>query len=102
MVNAGSYFGNSGGALFLRDTGELIGVPSRLTGLQLGFGMDMITFMGFSAHTSRLYEFFKEQHLNFLFDPNRTYKDALKDREEAEKKSLIELQVEAQKDLQKK
>lgn len=102
MYNAGSYFGNSGGALFLQDTGELVGVPSRLTGQQLGFGVDMVLFMGFAAHTSRLYEFFKEQHLDFLFNPEKTYADALKDREEAEKKSLVELQVEAQKDLQKK
>ena len=99
MCNAGMYFGNSGGALFLSETGELIGVPSRLTGIQLGFGMDMVVFMGFCAHTSRLYEFVRGQHMEFLIDPEKTWADAKKDREKAMKKSLIEMQVEAEKEL---
>lgn len=94
MYNAGSYFGNSGGALFLADTGELIGVPSRLTGIQIGFGMDMVTFMGFAAHSERLYQFFREQHLDFIFDPGKTYYDALDDREKSKKKATLELQAE--------
>lgn len=101
MYNAGSYFGNSGGALFLRGTGDLIGVPSRLTGLTLGFSMDMVTFMGFSAHTSRLYEFVRDQHMDFIIDPDKTWEDAKKDREKAMKKSLVDMQVEAEKELNK-
>ncbi len=103
MVNAGMYFGNSGGALFLAETGELIGVPSRLTGLPMGFGsMDMVLFMGFAAHPSRLYEFARHEHMEFLIDPEKTWYDAVEDRKTSEKQSTIEMQVEAEKALHKK
>ena len=58
--------------------------------------------MGFSAHTSRLYEFFKEMHLDFLFNSEKTYWDALEDRKAEEEKSLVNLQAEANKELQEK
>jgi len=98
MVNAGMYFGNSGGALFLKDSGWFIGVPSRLTGIQLGFGFDMITFMGFSAHPERLYEFLKEQELQFIYDPNDDYYGALERRKRREKEALMALKAEFIKD----
>jgi S1-C subfamily serine protease len=81
MINAGMYFGNSGGALFLKNTGEFIGVPSRLTGIRLGFGMDMVTHMGFAAAADRIYEFFDEQELQFIYDPEDSYAAALERRE---------------------
>lgn len=93
MVNAGSYFGNSGGALFLAETGEMIGVPSRLTGIQLGFGIDMITFMGFSCHTERLYEFFEEQECQFIFDSSDTYYNAVERRKKKQDKVTMSLRV---------
>jgi S1-C subfamily serine protease len=95
MVNAGTYFGNSGGALFLKDTGEFIGVPSRLTGIQLGFGIDMVTFMGFGASADRIYEFFDEQELRFIYDPEDTYAAALERREAAQRQAVLELKAEA-------
>ena len=108
MYNAGSYFGNSGGALFLADEvnmpelyGYLIGVPSRLTGIQLGFGVDMVVNMGFGAHSLRIFEFAKEQHLDFLFDEEKTYYDALDDRKKKEEKNLVQMQAEAHEELQK-
>jgi len=104
MYNAGSYFGNSGGALFWGDEnvlpeyfGHLIGVPSRLTGIQLGFGFDMVTFMGFAAHTSRLYEFLSDQHMDFIVDKDKTWYDAVDERKQSEKKSTLELALEAEK-----
>ena len=102
MYNAGSYFGNSGGALFLADTGELIGVPSRITTLPMGFSMDMVTFMGFGAHTSRLYAFIRHEHMNFLIDSTKTWKNAVEDREKAEKRSVLQMQIEATRELEKK
>lgn len=108
MINGASIFGNSGGALFLADEsnmpehyGSLIGVPSRISSVQLGFGVDIITWMGFSAHTDRIYEFFEEQHLDFLFDSEKTYYDAIEAREEAEKKSMLELQAQALEEMQR-
>jgi len=95
MYNAGSYFGNSGGALFLRESGELIGVPSRLTGIQLGFGIDMVTHMGFASHPSRIYEFLMEQELCFLAgEADDDYYKAMKRREDKKKEALLELRAE--------
>jgi S1-C subfamily serine protease len=94
MYNAGSYFGNSGGALFLKKEGYLIGVPSRLTGVKMGFGMDMVTFMGFAAHSERLYEFFDEQEFHFLYDKNDTYYEALERRKDKEKEAIMALKAE--------
>ena len=81
MSNANSIFGNSGGALYLKDTGELLGVPSRVTVNQLGFGLDVQTWMGFSSHPKRLYEFFREQEMQFLFDRTDTFKASRERRE---------------------
>ena len=97
MYNAGSYFGNSGGALLQKHTGYLIGVPSRLTGIQLGFGIDMVTHMGFAAHPARIYEFLEEQELNFLWE-NETFYDALEKREKRQKDALLALKAEMAKD----
>jgi len=85
---------NSGGALFLKDTGELIGVPSRISAMQLGFSVDIISWMGFAAHPERLYEFFKEQELKFLFDKTDNYYDAMERREDRKKKAMMDLKAE--------
>jgi hypothetical protein len=98
MYSAASYFGNSGGALFHEDKGWLMGVPSRLTGIQLGFGMDMVTHMGFGAHPERIYEFFEEQELRFFFDPKDTFEEAMKRRESKKRDALLELKAELAKE----
>lgn len=94
MVNASSIFGNSGGALFLRETGELIGVPSRITAQQLGFGVDIITWMGFSCHPERIYEFAKEQELQFLWDKSDDFHKAMKRRDKKKEQALMALKAE--------
>jgi len=94
MTNANSIFGNSGGALFLKETGQLIGVPSRITGIQLGFGFDVTSWMGFAAHPKRIYEFLKEQELHFVFDPDDDYYSAMERRKNKEKESLMALKAE--------
>ena len=94
MTNCNSIFGNSGGALFLKETGQLIGVPSRITAIQLGFSVDVMTWMGFAAHSERLYEFLKEQELLFLFDGEDTFKDAMERRKNKEKESLMAMKAE--------
>ena len=95
MMSSHIIFGNSGGALFLDATGELIGVPARLTGIQLGFGVDILTWMSFAVHPSRIYEFIREQELYFLYDPNDDYYSAMKRREnkrEAERRRTLQHQ----------
>jgi len=98
MTNSNSVFGNSGGSLFLKDTGELIGVPSRITAIQLGFGVDILTWMGFSAHPKRIYEFLKEQELHFLFDPTDTYEEAMERRKQKENDSMVAIKAELMKE----
>jgi len=93
MGNGHSIFGNSGGAVFSAETGQQLGVTARITGIQLGFGVDIMTWMGFFVAPQRLYEFFDEQELKFLYDPTDTYVKAMKrrkDKEETMKKLLLQ------------
>lgn len=93
MTNSGMIFGNSGGALFLKDDGWMIGVPSKIQGVQLGLGMDMVTFMGFSAHPERIYQFIDSQQLKFLYDPNDDYRSAMYRRKNKEKEGILSLKA---------
>lgn len=89
MSNCSSIFGNSGGALFLADTGEQIGITARISSIQLGFGVDIITWMGFSIAPQEIYHFFEEQELQFLYDPSDTYRKSLARREKKRIEALL-------------
>jgi hypothetical protein len=89
MQNGSSIFGNSGGATFLAETGEQVGITARVSALQLGFGVDIITWMGFSIAPQRIYEFIDEQELKFLYDPLDTYKKAMARRKKKEKEAKL-------------
>jgi len=92
MTNANIIFGNSGGSVFLADTGEFVGVPSRVTTLQLGFGMDVVTWMGFFAAPDRVYTFLDEQMFNFIYDDTaKGYKETMADRDKKLKKALYRM-----------
>jgi len=95
MQNAPSIFGNSGGGLFHGDTGHLLGLTSRITSTQLGFGIDIMTWMGFSTHPERLYEFFEHQELQFLYDDNDNYYEAKARRESRKHEALRNLLFES-------
>jgi hypothetical protein len=56
--------------------------------MQLGFGIDVMTWMGFSTHPERMYEFFDHQELQFLYDDNDTFAAGQK-RREAKRKNAI-------------
>ena len=86
MTNSAGIFGNSGGALFDR-SGRVLGIVSRVTSIQLGFGIDIVPWMLFAAHPLRLYKFFEEQELHFLFDPADDYHKAMKRREDKRKRA---------------
>jgi len=94
MSNSNMIFGNSGGAVFLDETGEFIGVPARVTSTQLGFGFDIITWMGFFIPISRIYDFFDEQEIQFLYDDKFTFKECLEKRKIHQKKSLVDMAIE--------
>jgi len=72
LVTAPSIFGNSGGATFLKETGEYIGIPARISLASMGFAQDAITHLGYSIPVSRIYEFLREQVFDFIFDPDKT------------------------------
>lgn len=91
MLNANSIFGNSGGAVFLAETGQQIGVTARVTGIQLGFGVDIMTWMNFCVPPQRLYEFFDEQELKFLYDVEDSYAEAMERREKKQKRAQLAL-----------
>ena len=92
MYNAPSIFGNSGGGVF-HGNGTLLGLCSRITNIQLGFGIDVMTWMGFGTHPSRLYEFFEHHELQFIYDGSDYY-DAQSRRKERQRKSLRHLFIE--------
>ena len=93
MYNAPSIFGNSGGGVFHGENGTLLGLCSRITSIQLGFGIDVMTWMGFGTHPSRLYEFFEHHELQFINDGSDYY-DAQERRKERQRKSLRHLFIE--------
>ena len=93
MYNAPSIFGNSGGGVFHGENGTLLGLCSRITSIQLGFGIDVMTWMGFGTHPSRLYEFFEHHELQFIYDGSDYY-DAQERRKERQRKSLRHLFIE--------
>ena len=88
MNNADQIFGNSGGAVFHAGTGEQIGVTARVTVTQMGFGLDVQTWMNFCIHAGRIYEFFDEQELKFLYDDSDTYAEAMERRKKRMEKAL--------------
>jgi len=77
QVSAPSIFGNSGGATFLEETGEYIGIPARIS--VAGFG-DAITHIGFSITPQRIYEFLDEQVFDFIYNPERNSVECAEDR----------------------
>lgn len=94
MQNAPSIFGNSGGGLFHGVTGDLLGLTSRITVTQLGFGVDVQSWMGFSTHPDRLYEFFEHQELQFLYDDKDDYHSAMVRRSNRRKDALRSIMIE--------
>ena len=75
----------------------MIGVPSRITGIQVGFGVDIITWMGFSAHPERLYEFMEDQELKFLYDSEDNYYKSMDRRKNKKKEALLAMKAEVAK-----
>lgn len=79
QTSAPSIFGNSGGAVFLARSLELIGVPSRVSvrGGMLG-GTDAITHIGYFCPPSEITKFLADQGLHFLYDSTHNEADDLK------------------------
>lgn len=91
MQNAPSIFGNSGGGLFHGESGHLLGLTSRITGIQLGFGIDIMSWMGFSTHPDRIHEFLEHQELQCVVDSADDYHAGAERRERRRRESLREV-----------
>ena len=92
MSTANSIFGNSGGAVFLKGTHEYVGITARITTLQLGFGVDVITWMGFFVPISSIYGFFDDNFLMFIYNKGFTSKQCAelkKNKMDEEEKKLV-------------
>jgi len=89
MANAPAVFGNSGGACFRGYDLTLLGVTARVTVKQLGFSVDVMTWMEFSVHPAEIQEFFEEQHLQFLVDDKYTSTECFEKRKELQEKARM-------------
>ena len=92
ISTAPTIFGNSGGAVYLEDTGEFIGVPSRIAVILLGFAPNAIPHLSFITPITRVYKFLDDQLFRFIYNPAFTEDDeaALREqkRKEEERKVL--------------
>jgi S1-C subfamily serine protease len=102
MNSANSIFGNSGGAVFLADTGEFIGVPARVTTKQMGFGVDIITWMSYAIPIPRIYNFLEDQEMQFVYDEKETFEAGLKRREKKQKKASYDVMANEDEGMGKK
>ena len=71
-------YGNSGGAIFLAETGELIGIPSRV--VAIGWSA-VIPHMGLFIPINRVYTWLAEQHYDFIYDSSKVEAQCLDERE---------------------
>jgi len=72
-------YGNSGGGMFLAQTGELIGVPARV--VATNWGKLPITHMGLFIPIARVYEWLEREHFEFIYDATKTEQECLDLRE---------------------
>jgi len=72
QASAASYMGNSGGATFLEETGQFVGVPARITVAQFGFSADVVSHIGFIIPVWRAYQFLEDQVFQFVYDSEYT------------------------------
>jgi len=95
LSSAPTIFGNSGGALYLADTAEFIGVPARITVIMMGFGADAITHLSYAIPIWTVYKFLEEQVFDFVYDNTITSKDCFdkrkKKRERDERQRAIDV-----------
>jgi S1-C subfamily serine protease len=86
MSSAQIIFGNSGGAMFRPDDGSFsfIGVPSRI---DVAGWSDPITHLGYFSPINRVYKFIRDEHYEFIVDPDFTEEQCEKLREGVKKKA---------------
>ncbi len=84
LTTAPSIFGNSGGAVYLTETEELIGVPARIA--VAGFG-SAVTHLSYSIPITTVYRFLLDKDFQYIYDPHYTSKQCEAVRERKLKRS---------------
>jgi len=72
LSTAPTIYGNSGGSLYLADTYEFIGIPSRIAVNMGGFSADAITHLSYFIPITSIYNFLEDQVFQFLYDDAHT------------------------------
>ncbi len=67
MINAPTIFGNSGGGIYLSETGEFIGVLTRVSAYN-NFINIAVPHMGIMVSKDDIYQWLDEKNLRFLYD----------------------------------
>ncbi len=78
LSTAPSIFGNSGGAVYLEETREFIGVPARIA--VQGFG-SAVTHLSYSIPITTVYKFLEEKGFEYVYDPRFNSKQCAATRE---------------------
>lgn len=78
LTTAPSIFGNSGGAVYLAATEELIGVPARVA--VTGFG-SAVTHLSYSIPITTVYRFLDDKDFQYVYDPGYTSRQCAETRE---------------------
>ena len=78
QTSAPSIYGNSGGAVFLGRTIELMGIPSRISVSGTMFARDAITHIGYFCPPSEIHKFLNDQGYHFVVDPTHTEAEDLR------------------------
>ena len=78
QTSAPSIFGNSGGAVFLARTLQLMGVPSRVSVTGGMFSSSAVTHMGYFCPPQEITKFLADQGFHFIYDDSHTEADDLK------------------------
>ena len=84
LSDAQIIFGNSGGAIFLQDTFEFIGIPSRIDVVQIGWSVNAITHMGFFIPFTRIWDWLESQYYHFITDDSVSYEQCEEERVKAQ------------------
>lgn len=94
LSSAATIFGNSGGSIYLEDTYEFIGIPSRIAVMMMGFSADAITHLSYFIPITSVYKFLEEQIFMFIYDDKITSTECAKIRKEKREKSEEEMENE--------
>jgi hypothetical protein len=72
MINAPTIFGNSGGGIYLADTGEMIGILSRISAYKNLIDV-AVPHMGIVVSMPDVYRWLEREHYQFIYDGHYTY-----------------------------